>query len=315
MEPNISKTCAVIKEFEISIEAAPWGQPQLLSSQSPSFEKKCHKIFSAVLMAEKMDNMPPSIWQPWQIKTVQEFAKKHGFKTVINARVGGGSYFDSLSILAATRTIYAGVAMQTHNITEEALKFKLDHEFGHIRDMNIFESLQPDALPLLLSENLTWEEFVEMTNAHLKVLREGVPTDQRARFDQYVQHLFGDLSARDFNELGIIVRYLGEAIRWGEEIMDPRIFGGNKNTGLLRGTPPTRNRWKLTNSNGVLFPMGDIAFIAMLQEAGLWEKYQALPDFNKDVLKEINPEYVDFFRLCIRAGNKLQKQQRLNEKR
>jgi len=222
------------------------------------------------------------------VRTVVDFARRHG----LAVRFRGVSLSQPNSDLATLpRTIFLGIgAFYTfHSVAD--LQYGLEHEWGHVLDKRLIDE------ELAMCGEFSSEE---KSFALLRLMQDQIPDPaERARFDALAQEIFGG----GFDQ-NITRKILAETLRFGEEIRSEGIESRAMRS-PARLPREEEIRWGLQRRDGTWIDMRRLLWRAAIESVpGLWQKVSQRSDFEETGLQDLNPRYVEFFRMAIQAASR-----------
>lgn len=308
-KPQVVNTCLALIDRAIPIDLGP-EKGGVLQPVDSRFQEICEVgMLVGVWVQPKMyPTRPVGIWSPKHIHTIKNYAEKRGLETVARLQTDSPDWGLELLGIRGSQIVF-GLNHPIGEFAEESvLLFGLDHEWGHIRDRKWIRCNNPKLEEVLTNQRGSAAEIVELIETYLKLIREKVPKSEVEEFDTIAQQIFREF--QDEKYLSNVLSILVEIIRMGEEIHDLRLegyllnpLGTHFRKGLSQGR---RDSLAVKTTGGQKIDVRGLSYLARLQEAGLWEKFKRLPDFDPETVDKFDPKLVEFFRTCIRAAAELQ---------
>lgn len=309
VDPKITETCWAIRDagFPILTETER-GERLIIKRTDPRLIPYCEEILDKTVkfFAKKDPTTSPRIWTSPLIKTVSDFAEKHGLTVVMQS-------VDMPATLVTDGKSTIGLSLSgIVRFDESTLLSRLKHEHGHMEDQKILLKNFTQLAPYLATRKVPFEGKVEIVYAYLNLFEAKMSSKEKDKFRQLSRELLGNVTTLSDGELITLIAMLGEALRYGEEVKTPSfqnelaVLLAQKNHMLMHGRLD-RNQTDTEYSQFKEFKGVDIAptvVAAQLKEAGKWDELEKRGDLDRTQLEYLRtqPRYVEFFRMCIRAA-------------
>lgn len=288
---SISEICTAAKEARIPFDDGK----KSIAVEDSSYDFNCAKLFRlAIDSQKKLYEGIYKTWTPSQIRTVKDFARQHGLHLRLllpQHPSGGGSNPLSIDPFGYFLNMGLGTAIPQ---APDAMPVILRHELGHINDLGIVILLQPEYSFWLQHGARNPDEALKIMNAFISAAKNLLPPEKQTRFAALTNRFLYELGPLTLVDVQNLYQSVLEAFRFGEEAHDPATVD------FLLGEDD-RFYWKYILPRGGK-PSNQAVHIAMLQEAGVWEKFKHQPDFDGRWVASVSPTAIAFFRTMIRAG-------------
>lgn len=300
----LHELCLAMQDARIPFEA---GDETVVDPAQSDFLTHCGDAYASITARQHLRPGPPQLWRPDQLRHIADYASKH----VLHVRMlapGHPSALAENAFAISGTTILLGMAAPAP--TPDQLAWGLKHERGHVNDTWIVGERDPALARTMREGRHTRQETEAIADLLLILLYERVPAADRLWFGEQANAIFGDWSALLDAQLMTVANLLCEVVRLGDEldkpglqalVMDPAFVH------LTIGAPvrAVRGRLGLNKPGGGWIDLQYLLLTVQLQEAGIWEQFMQRPDFSPDSTNHLDPEHLHFFRLALRAAQRL----------
>ncbi len=316
----MSEASKVCKEMLASGYSIRFGRSQYNSGGGSSIEdyQRCMKAyrFIKLMQPKAFQRTTPKVFTANQIRDITAFVRRNNIDVMFEMvfRHMGAT------VLALPFRIHGEkIIVNVASPAPDDVQISLEHEYGHVRDDRMLASIEPRLKPYLRT-GLTTDASVSMyTRIVFRLIEQSLTPVEAARFKVLQSKVIGNLSKIPHHQKNILVRYLKELVRLGEEILDgtcrehytsDTFLAALRNRSDPRSTPIINNVHNVQNSYGKSIEFNKLIVIAMYKEMdtlpgsaiSYWQAFKRKADFFTKGTLHLDDDQIEFCRLIIRGS-------------